>query len=55
MDHDGFHAPPFFTCHGTLDACIAIIQPYAKGDGEELPSLSAAPTATEEEKAVLNL
>ncbi len=52
---EGFRAPPIYTVHGTLDACIAVIQPYAKGDGAELPSLFAAPTATEEEKALLSL
>lgn len=42
-----------FTNHGTLDAVIALGQPHAKGDGEEMPELSVAPSATPEEKGLV--
>lgn len=34
---------------GALDTMLAFIQPIARGNSEELPSLSVAPTATEGE------
>ncbi len=35
---------------GTLDAMIALIQPIARGDSEDLPGISAAPSSTPEER-----
>lgn len=52
-DEDGFRPPTWLTAHGSLDAVIAAIQPYAQGDSEEWPVLSAAPTATEAELDLL--
>ena len=60
-DEDGFRPAPITTFHGTLDAVISLMQPIARGpktlDGEAppLPELSAAPSATPQEKALLVL
>ena len=47
-------APRFLTVHGTLDAVLAIALPHAKGEGNEV-ELSAAPTSTPEERALLGV
>jgi hypothetical protein len=44
----------FLTAHGTLDAILALALPHAKGDGDEV-ELSAAPTSTPEERALLSV
>ena len=54
LDPDGFRSPPVYTVHGTLDAVIAVMQPQAKGEAEEWPSLEAARSSTDEEKVILN-
>lgn len=43
-----------FTTHGDLNFVIAVAQPYAKGVSDELPELSVAPSATKEEREVVN-
>jgi len=43
----------YFSKRGTLDAMIALSQPLAAGGTDELPVLSAAPSATEEEKKLV--
>jgi len=56
IDHLGggeFRRPPIIKVHGSLDAMIAFAQPWAKGKAEELPTLSAAPQATPEEKSII--
>lgn len=53
-DIDGLRPPHLIACHGSLDAVIAFIQPHAKGASDEWPSLTAAPTATDDEKALLS-
>ncbi len=58
-DEDGFKRPRITTYRGSLDLVIAMMQPIARGpkgpDGEAppMPELSAAPFATDEEKALL--
>ena len=42
-----------FINHGNLDLMIALAQPFARGDGAELPDLLAGTGATEEEKEIL--
>lgn len=49
-----FRRPHVRVSHGSLDAVIALAYPDAKGDGEEAPELSAAPTATPEERAIID-
>lgn len=49
----GFRPSGVFTVRGTLDAVIAIMQPVARGDSLEMPELSAAPSATDEEKVLI--
>lgn len=51
----GFHAPTVHTVHGTLDGVIAVMQPISRGDAENWPELSVAPTATDEEKSLLGI
>jgi hypothetical protein len=53
LDLGEFKRSPFLTEHGTLDAMIAIASGIARGDVEELPELSAAPSATPEERALV--
>lgn len=43
----------YHSARGTLDAIIAVGQPIAKGDSDELPELSAAPSSTEEERKII--
>ena len=50
-----FRPPKYLTAHGSLDAILALAQPYARGDGDDPPELSMAPTATQEEASLLNL
>jgi hypothetical protein len=51
----GFHLPPVSTTHGSLDAVLAAIQPFARGKGDDIPELSRAPSATAEECALLGI
>lgn len=51
-DLDGFHKPGVNVSHGSLDAVIGISWPDARGEGAEA-ELSAAPSATDEEKALI--
>ncbi len=60
LDEDGFHPPPLTTYRApSLDAIIALMQPIASGpkgpDGlpPPMPELSAAPSATPRERAVI--
>lgn len=55
IDHFDFKpqgGAKFCTVHSSLDGVLAMALPYAKGDGDEV-ELSAAPTSTEEERALL--
>ena len=45
--------PQYYSTRGTLDAVVALIQPVARGDSDELPTLSVAPSCTEEERKIL--
>lgn len=42
-----------FMNHGTLDIVIALGQPLAKGNCEEVPEISVAPSATDEERGMV--
>ena len=51
-----FSAQPILTIsHESLDAVIAMSQPIARGDSDEWPELSAAPTATKSERSLMRL
>jgi len=52
-DEDGLRPPPLVSYHGSLDAVLAQIQPHAKGESAERPSLAPAPSATPEEMSLL--
>lgn len=52
-DMDGFSRPLLAVAHGTLDAMIALSFPDAAGDGSRQPELSAAPSSTELERAII--
>ena len=46
--------PRFLSAHGSLDGVLALALPWAKGEGNEV-ELSAAPTSTQEERALLGV
>jgi hypothetical protein len=48
-----FKRPMVEVAHGSLDAVIALSYPDAKGEGEGPPELSSAPSATPEERALI--
>jgi hypothetical protein len=52
VDFDGFHRPPVQVSHGSLNAVISVSYPDARG-GEGEVEISAAPSATPEEKAIV--
>lgn len=45
----------YYSQRGSLDAMLALIQPIAQGISGEVPELSVAPTATQEEKDLLGI
>ena len=54
--NDEFPVTPVLTISNkSLDAVIALSQPIAKGDSDEWPGLSAAPTATKSERMLMRL
>ncbi len=53
MDLGEFRRSPFLIEHGTLDAMIAMASGVARGDAEQLPELSVAPSATPEERSLV--
>jgi hypothetical protein len=52
-DMDGFKRPRMRVSHGSLDAVIAVAYPDVRGEDGGQPELSAAPSATESEKAIV--
>lgn len=49
-----FRTPSFLSAHGSLDGVLALALPWAKGSGDEV-ELSASPTSTQEERALLGV
>jgi hypothetical protein len=45
--------PKHYSHRGSLDAMLALIQPIARGDSNDIPELIAAPSATELEKKLI--
>lgn len=52
LDDIKSNGPGFYSQRGSLDAVLACIQPIAQGGGD-LPEISAAPTATDDEKKMV--
>ena len=55
IDDDFRKRTPVLTFHGSLDTILSLAQPIAKGPSKEWPEISAAPTATEDERRTLGV
>jgi hypothetical protein len=55
IDEEFNFRTPVLTFHGSLDLVLTMSQPVAKGDSDEWPELSAAPTATKMERQLLGV
>lgn len=48
LQHRGYHSK-----RGSLDAMLALVQPLARGDSQEIPELAPAPSITDEERRTI--